>query len=463
MDINWNWKLLTRSLLVVVLLASTMVIAIPSSPKPVLAAGVVENLFYDLATDSLSDWNLEDWGASLDGIRIESSGNFLYYTRNDLAINQNAFQMEAVVSGSAVAPGSELGARMWVKFHGNAGPGMIFNIELRFIRQGGGYCVVLMDGNTGQEKARLKQNWTGTSPRVRVRIKHQKVLGSDYIFLQAEESSSWDNPAQPNNLNDQPNSLGVEMYGVTGFSPFPDFLGTGEEVGFGNPIPGNYYSEWESIHLTICNDDTTVLPYWPTVPPTPTLVHDDKGMDNPQGIDFSCDLTSSGYLSNDSVTPVLDADGTTYYGETRLNPGNEAWCFDGLNDDQTVYGRIVVTDVSGRSTTGPDGSTVIPNRTTSTIPEIDDILTFFYDSVADESLVGNGPGNSANGRLDSLRNMIEVSGKLINRGRIAGACQLLQVAYLRVDGNPNPPDFASGPATLELANMIQQLINSLED
>jgi hypothetical protein len=52
-------------------------------------------------------------------------------------------------------------------------------------------------------------------------------------------------------------------------------------------------------------------------------------------------LTSSAaaiYLTNDSVTLELDADGTTYYGETRTNPGDEYRDFDGLQCDQTVYG-----------------------------------------------------------------------------------------------------------------------------
>lgn len=452
MVICWNWKLLLRSWLVIVLLMSTVAVSIPSSSKPVFAASVVENLFYDLATDSLSDWTEVIGGASRSGIRIQSSRNTLYYKRDDLAINQNAFQIEAVVSGSALAADGELGARMWVKFPGNTHL-LVMNVEVRFVRQGGKYYIVLMDVNDGHEEARLEQDWTEESPRLRVRIKRQEVGSQDYIFLQAEESSSWDNPAQPNHLNDPPNSLAVLM---TNFTALPG----SSEVGFGNFITGNYYSDWESIHLTVCDDDTTVLPYWPPAPPAPTLVHDDKGMDSPQGIDFSCDLTSSGYLTNDSVTPELDADGTTYYGETRLNPGNEAWDFDGLNDDQTVYGRIVVTDVSGRSVIGPDGTTVIPNRTTNAIiQEIDDILTFYDDSVADGSLIGSGPGNSAKGRLNAIRNMIETARDLINQGQIEEARQQLQSIYKKIDGNPKPPDFVTGTAREELADSVLNLMD----
>jgi hypothetical protein len=49
-------------------------------------------------------------------------------------------------------------------------------------------------------------------------------------------------------------------------------------------------------------------------------------------------------------------------------------------------------------------------------PTIDNILDFFDDSVADGFLTGNGPGKSANGRLNALRNMLEMAGKLIKLG-----------------------------------------------
>jgi hypothetical protein len=93
--------------------------------------------------------------------------------------------------------------------------------------------------------------------------------------------------------------------------------------------------------------------------------------------------------------------------------------------------------------------------------QITNILTFFDQSVANGTLVGNGPGNSAQGRLKALKNMIEAAGDLISHGRVQEARQQLQDAYLRVDGQPKPPEFAAGPAAAQLASMIQQLINSL--
>ena len=93
--------------------------------------------------------------------------------------------------------------------------------------------------------------------------------------------------------------------------------------------------------------------------------------------------------------------------------------------------------------------------------QLESILTFFDDSVADGTLAGSGPGNSAKGRLGALRNMLEAAGDLIDEGHIDEAIQQLQAALLHVDGQPRPPDFASGPAAAELASMIQQLIESL--
>ncbi len=61
---------------------------------------------------------------------------------------------------------------------------------------------------------------------------------------------------------------------------------------------------------------------------------------------------------------------------------------------------------------------------------IADILDFFDASVADGTLVGNGPGKSANGRKNALRNMIEAAGDLIDDYYVEEACQQLLDAYL---------------------------------
>jgi hypothetical protein len=92
------------------------------------------------------------------------------------------------------------------------------------------------------------------------------------------------------------------------------------------------------------------------------------------------------------------------------------------------------------------------------------ILEFFDASIADGTLVGNGPGESGEARLGALRNMIEATGDVIASGSLQGGCQQLRRAYERTDGlglPGSPPDFVTGEATEELANMIQDLITSL--
>lgn len=92
---------------------------------------------------------------------------------------------------------------------------------------------------------------------------------------------------------------------------------------------------------------------------------------------------------------------------------------------------------------------------------IEDTLAFFDASVADGTLVGSGPGDSAEKRLNALRNMLVAAGDLIDDGLNEEACEQLWAAYTKCDGQAIPPDFVAGPAVIELAGMIQEVIVSL--
>ena len=94
-------------------------------------------------------------------------------------------------------------------------------------------------------------------------------------------------------------------------------------------------------------------------------------------------------------------------------------------------------------------------------PTVAAVLTFFGAAVADGTLVGNGPGNSADGRKGALRNQIEAAGDLISEGYMDEACEQLMNAYLRCDGLPTPPEFVAGDAAPTLAGMILDLIESV--
>jgi hypothetical protein len=89
------------------------------------------------------------------------------------------------------------------------------------------------------------------------------------------------------------------------------------------------------------------------------------------------------------------------------------------------------------------------------------VLAFFDESVAHGTLEGNGPGNSAAGRLGAFENMLEASYDLTAGGFFADACGQLTSAYNRCDGLPRPPEFLKGTAVNNLAGMILDVMNAL--
>jgi len=93
---------------------------------------------------------------------------------------------------------------------------------------------------------------------------------------------------------------------------------------------------------------------------------------------------------------------------------------------------------------------------------IEDILNFFDESVEEGTLEGDGPGNSAEHRLNALRNMLLEAERLIDEGDYNGACEQLNDTYKHCDGEDNPPDFATGTAREELANQILALMKELD-
>lgn len=95
-------------------------------------------------------------------------------------------------------------------------------------------------------------------------------------------------------------------------------------------------------------------------------------------------------------------------------------------------------------------------------PDIDTILEFFDESVADGTLEGNVPGRSGKKRLKVFRNMIVKTAHLIDCGKMKRGCKKLYWLYNRCDGLPKPKDFVAGPAAPELADMIEDFMYELE-
>jgi len=89
-----------------------------------------------------------------------------------------------------------------------------------------------------------------------------------------------------------------------------------------------------------------------------------------------------------------------------------------------------------------------------------DLLSFFDDAVAAGDLPGSGPGNSAAGRRNALRNRIVDACDLLDRGQVQDACAELRSALRRTDGDPQQPDFVTGSAAPVLAARIRALRSS---
>jgi len=92
---------------------------------------------------------------------------------------------------------------------------------------------------------------------------------------------------------------------------------------------------------------------------------------------------------------------------------------------------------------------------------IADVIELFDAAVADGTLRGAGPGNSAAGRLKALRNMLLAAGDLLEQGDVDAACSQLQDAADRTDGAFPPPDFVQGEAAPDLLDAITELQDEL--
>ncbi len=89
------------------------------------------------------------------------------------------------------------------------------------------------------------------------------------------------------------------------------------------------------------------------------------------------------------------------------------------------------------------------------------LVDFFDASVADGSVVGNGPGDSASRRLRAFGNMLDAADDLIAEGDFEAACDQLNDAYHRADGEDRPPEFIAGDNKAEVAGMILDVMAAL--
>ena len=113
----------------------------------------------------------------------------------------------------------------------------------------------------------------------------------------------------------------------------------------------------------------------------------------------------------------------------------------GVESDPSAFGRFI----------GPLPAVV-------TIAEV---IALFDRAVADGTLTGPGPGNSAQNRLQALRNMLVTAARLLEQGDVDAACRQLQDVANRTDGAVLPPDFVQGPAAVDLFGAVTALREQL--
>jgi hypothetical protein len=118
--------------------------------------------------------------------------------------------------------------------------------------------------------------------------------------------------------------------------------------------------------------------------------------------------------------------------------------------NSTADGEIMVT-VSGNGVAAEED----PNELMAAI------IASYEASVADGSLIGDGPGNSAAGRLKAFGNKLNAASDLLNAGDLAGACEQLRDTYHRADGLEPPPDFVTGSARAGIAADLLDIMSVL--
>ena len=156
-------------------------------------------------------------------------------------------------------------------------------------------------------------------------------------------------------------------------------------------------------------------------------------------------LTGSTDFSIISSVPTSISQGQIVFITVEYSPSVEGF----VSADLTINGTVIPIEGEGVAVEPP------------TSPTVAEILAFFDLSVFNGTLVGDGPGNSADGRRGALRNMIEAAGDLIEDGAVGDACQQLLDAHQRCDVLPRPPEFVAGSATGTLAGMIIELMGTM--
>ena len=250
-------RLLMSTVVVLIVVLSVMV------PASRAAAQVITDLTYDLAALSepelLVDWNAFGSGTRA-GIRVTTAANTRYYTHTGLGLgNGEAFLMDVLLSGQVLLADGDRGARLWVRFRdASLPPTQYRHVEARLYRESGTVRLGLYNSSSAPISTplgSLPQDWGSTSPRLRVRIRHQEVAGVPTIFFVAEDSTQWTPDLSGPLTPDATNTFSVPADNTN----FPPTAGI-SEFGFGNYLLGSYYADYESVRIIRSSESDTVLP-----------------------------------------------------------------------------------------------------------------------------------------------------------------------------------------------------------
>jgi hypothetical protein len=96
------------------------------------------------------------------------------------------------------------------------------------------------------------------------------------------------------------------------------------------------------------------------------------------------------------------------------------------------------------------------------VEQAEQIVADYADAIADGTLTGTGPGQSADGRAAALYNKLVLASGYIANGDYTAALSLLYDVYKFCDGLPKPGDFVTGVAREEIAGKTLALIELIE-